>query len=70
MGAWGTGSFQNDSALDWADDLEQQGDLGLVEEALTLSGTQEESDTAPGYLVLPALCPLCPRWLNHICTWL
>jgi hypothetical protein len=30
MGAWGPGSFENDSALDWADDLVQYNDLAWV----------------------------------------
>jgi hypothetical protein len=34
MGAWGSGPFQNDDALDWLADLEGSTGLGLVEEAL------------------------------------
>jgi hypothetical protein len=30
MGAWGPGSFENDSALDWVSELEQFDDLHLV----------------------------------------
>ncbi len=34
MGAWGAGSFDNDTACDWTYDLEETDDLSLVEEAL------------------------------------
>jgi len=30
MGAWGTGNFDNDTALDWVYDLEDREDLSLV----------------------------------------
>ncbi len=34
MGAWGAGSFENDTACDWVWDLEETDDLSLVEAAL------------------------------------
>jgi hypothetical protein len=34
MGAWGPGSFENDDASDWADDLEGSSGLGMIKEAL------------------------------------
>ncbi|MCW8139838.1 MAG: DUF4259 domain-containing protein [Planctomycetota bacterium] len=34
MGAWGERAFDNDTACDWAYDLEERDDLSLVEEAL------------------------------------
>ncbi len=34
MGAWGAGSFDNDTACDWSYDLEETDDLSLVEDAL------------------------------------
>ena len=34
MGAWGTGSFDNDTACDWAYDLKETSDLSLIEGAL------------------------------------
>jgi len=34
MGAWNAGSFQNDTALDWAGDLSENGDVGTVRTAL------------------------------------
>ncbi|MBB3991463.1 DUF4259 domain-containing protein [Croceicoccus naphthovorans] len=30
MGAWGAGSFENDTALDWADEVESVGDVEAV----------------------------------------
>jgi hypothetical protein len=35
MGAWGTGTFENDTACDWARDLEAAADLSPVVETLT-----------------------------------
>lgn len=34
MGAWGHGAFDNDTACDWAYELEQASDLSLVDIAL------------------------------------
>jgi hypothetical protein len=34
MGAWDAGSFQNDTALDWAGDLNESGDIKAVRTAL------------------------------------
>src|SRR5262245_35612917 len=34
MGAWGTGIFDNDTACDWAYELEEASDLSLIEGAL------------------------------------
>lgn len=34
MGAWGAGSFQNDTALDWAGNLSEHGDVAAVRVAL------------------------------------
>lgn len=34
MGAWGPGSFENDDASDWADDLEGSSGIGMIKEAL------------------------------------
>lgn len=38
MGAWGKGSFDNDSALDWMGELVEGDDLALVMETLALRG--------------------------------
>jgi hypothetical protein len=35
MGAWGEGSFENDTALDWVWDLTESTDLGVVERAIS-----------------------------------
>jgi Domain of unknown function (DUF4259) len=34
MGAWGTGSFANDTANDWAADFVEVGDLSFVRKVL------------------------------------
>jgi hypothetical protein len=35
MGAWGAGSFENDTALDWVWDLQESTDLGAIEAAIS-----------------------------------
>lgn len=37
MGAWGSGSFENDDALDWLTDFCDDPDKGLIADALTMS---------------------------------
>lgn len=34
MGAWGTGHFENDTACDWAYELEGSNDLGVIERTI------------------------------------
>lgn len=46
MGAWGTGTFENDDAADWVYDLEGADDLDLVRDAL------EEAVEVSGYIDL------------------
>jgi hypothetical protein len=36
MGAWDIGSFANDDALDWLVDLQEEDDLGLLEDAFAI----------------------------------
>jgi hypothetical protein len=36
MGTWDAGSFQNDIALDWVGDLCENGDVAMVQDALSL----------------------------------
>jgi hypothetical protein len=48
MGAWGPGSFDNDSACDWAYSLEESKDLSLVEAAM-----EKVLASGPGYLEAP-----------------
>jgi hypothetical protein len=51
MGAWGTGTFENDTACDWASDLESATDLSPVVD--TLARVVELGD---GYLDADAGC--------------
>ena len=46
-GAWDTGSFDNDDALDWVWELSESDDLSVVENTL------EEAVDASGYLEAP-----------------
>ena len=43
MGAWGAGSFENDSALDWIGDLLESKDASLIR--ATLNRAMEHDDT-------------------------
>jgi len=48
-GAWGTGPFENDDALDWTWELEASADISAIESALkqvTSSGAYVEAPTA------------------------
>ena len=48
MGAWGTGFFENDDALDWVYDLEESDDTTLIEESLrAIVESEEEYLEAP-----------------------
>jgi hypothetical protein len=47
MGTWGTGTFEDDDALDWAWELEEFPDLGVVQAAL------EAIDRSSAYLEAP-----------------
>lgn len=44
MGAWAADTFGNDTACDWAYDLKQVHDLGLVRQALEAVITVEDDD--------------------------
>jgi hypothetical protein len=46
MGAWGTGSFDNDSAGDWAGEFVEGDELEPVEDALAAALTSDDADTA------------------------
>lgn len=48
MGAWGTGIFDNDTACDWAYELEEVEDLSLIEQTL-----DRVLDTGSEYLEAP-----------------
>lgn len=41
MGAWGSGVFENDAALDWIDDLETFNDLSLITSTLKAALTND-----------------------------
>src|SRR3954471_20098820 len=44
MGAWDAGSFQNDTALDWAGSLSESGDIAAVRTALVRVLEERRSD--------------------------
>ena len=48
MGAWGTGSFENDDAVDWVADLETCDDSVVIEATLA-----RVAETGDAYLDLP-----------------
>jgi hypothetical protein len=41
MGAWGTGTFDNDEAMDWAFELEESKDFSIVESTLKIITSAE-----------------------------
>ena len=47
MGAWGVGTFENDDASDWAYQLEEAGDLDLVQVTLAAAADPEAYLEAP-----------------------
>ena len=55
MGAWGTGSFDNDTALDWVFELEKTDDLSLVESTIESALDEEYIDSDIGAEVLVAI---------------
>jgi len=55
MGAWGTGNFDNDTALDWVFELEETDDLSLVESAIESALYEEYIDSDIGAEVLVAI---------------
>jgi len=44
MGTWGVGSFDNDDALDWADDFANAPSLDLIGEALSAVSEMDEDE--------------------------
>ena len=44
MGAWGSGSFENDDAMDWVIDLEEAGDLSILTDAFEAVTDQDADD--------------------------
>jgi hypothetical protein len=55
MGAWGTGNFDNDTALDWSFELEETDDLSLVESTINSALDEEYIDSDIGTEVLVAI---------------
>jgi hypothetical protein len=47
MGAWGTGSFENDEALDWVWELKEAEDTFILEDTLAQVNDAEEYIEAP-----------------------
>lgn len=55
MGAWGSGSFENDMALDWVVELAETDDLSAVEAAINDVLSEEEyHDSDPACMALAA----------------
>ena len=55
MGAWGAGSFENDSALDWVWEIEEATDLGPIEKAISdVLNTNEYLEVDEGCMALAA----------------
>jgi len=46
MGAWGRGTFENDTALDWLYDLESETTLNIIANAFSLGEGYLDSDQA------------------------
>jgi len=55
MGAWGTGNFDNDTALDWVFELEETNDLFLIAETLEAVFTEDYIDSDVGAEALIAI---------------
>jgi Domain of unknown function (DUF4259) len=67
MGAWGTGIFDNDTACDWAYELEGQRDLGVIERTLDTvleigDGYLEASESEEALAAAEALARLQGHW--------
>ncbi len=66
MGAWGTNTFDNDTACDWENELEGAGDLAFVRETLTrvlgVGSDYLDSDAASEGL---AACEVIARLKGH-----
>ena len=55
MGAWGTGNFDNDTALDWVFELEETNDLSLIRETIEAIFTEDYIDSDVGSEALIAI---------------
>lgn len=54
MGAWGAGTFENDSALDWVAELEKTSDLELIRSTFADTFEEEYLDADEGTCALAA----------------
>ncbi|WP_159065052.1 DUF4259 domain-containing protein [Thaumasiovibrio subtropicus] len=55
MGAWGTGNFDNDTACDWAFQLEESDDLSLIESTIDEVFEEDYIDADVGSEALAAI---------------
>ncbi len=55
MGAWGTGSFDNDTACDWAYGLEQANGLELIEKTIEAVFADKDIDSDVGEEAVAAI---------------
>ena len=55
MGAWGTGNFDNDTALDWVFELEEVNDLSLIEKTINAVFDDDYIDSDIGCEALIAI---------------
>ncbi|MBL8616038.1 MAG: DUF4259 domain-containing protein [Deltaproteobacteria bacterium] len=76
MGAWGTGSFENDDALDFLAGLEEEQDLEVVEDAIdaVIDVDYVDSDAASAAVaavevVAAMLGKAAPRLPKEIAAW-
>ena len=66
MGAWGSGSFDNDAACDFAAEMSANGDLALVQQAIAVALDPGETylDADDGSRLLAA-CEVLARLQDH-----
>src|SRR5687768_3509979 len=64
MGAWGVGSFDNDTACDWSHDLEEGDDLSLVHAAIdaVLGGNQDAHSACQALAAAEVVARLKGNW--------
>jgi hypothetical protein len=55
MGVWGTGNFDNDTALDWVFELEETNDLSLIVETIEAVFIEDYIDSDVGAEALIAI---------------
>lgn len=63
MGAWGAGSFENDTALDWAGDVSEGGDVTVVITALIRVREERRSERVATQGL--AAAEIVAFWLGH-----